>query len=337
MKQYVGTPEKFYFFTYRLITNSRRYISLGPVTTQTYAWKVLPIPATEDPFHDDMPPLSDGWEITFDVICLDEVGTEEEIPQEEKPKEPEPEAEKEERVSEEIEESEAQIIETPIIKKKNIFHKVIKKVKSIVSNIQDVFTWNIEFSEINWNIFLPKQEDMQLNKKEDEIEEIKNKPFRFPFNKIIGVTQWHGNTAFQKPHTGIDFGATKEEVISPEDGKVVALGWDSFKGECFSGGNYLVIEHTNGIHTAYFHIEKYFVKLGDNINKGERLAITGNSGKWNCQNLAYHLHFETRKERDQNTHVNPVDYIDIDWDTVPTLGYKYNSGRLSGENPHPTF
>ena len=26
------------------------------------------------------------------------------------------------------------------------------------------------------------------------------KPFSFPFSKNIGVTQWHGNTAFQKPH-----------------------------------------------------------------------------------------------------------------------------------------
>jgi len=162
-----------------------------------------------------------------------------------------------------------------------------------------------------------------------------SKPFRFPFNKIIGVTQWYGFTDYQSPHTGIDFGATKEKVVSVGDGEVVGKGWDSYYGECLSGGNFLKIKHINGMYTTYFHLEEIYVNTGDTVKKGQIIAKSGNTGAWNCQKLAYHLHFETRLNSSQKSHTNPVPYIDTDWNKVLTLGAEYNPGRLSGENPHP--
>ena len=163
------------------------------------------------------------------------------------------------------------------------------------------------------------------------------KPLSFPFAKIIGVTQWHGNTAFQKPHTGIDFGSAKEEVLAVSDGQVVANGWDSLNGECMSGGNYIVIKQSNGMYTAYFHLQESYVKYGQKISKGMVIGISGNTGSWNCQALKYHLHFETRTNRNQSSHVNPVDYVDTDWSKVLTLNAKALPERLSGENPHPNY
>ena len=163
------------------------------------------------------------------------------------------------------------------------------------------------------------------------------KPFSFPFSKVIGVTQWHGDTAFQRPHKGIDFGATRENVLAVYDGTVVGKGWDSYNGKCFSGGNYLLIKQDNGMYTTYFHLEKTSVNTGDRVKKGQIVGVSGNSGAWNCQKLGYHLHFETRKGRSQSTHVNPVDYINTDWSKVVTLNAKYIPGRLSGENPHPGY
>lgn len=162
-------------------------------------------------------------------------------------------------------------------------------------------------------------------------------PFSFPFAKIIGVTQWHGNTAFQKPHPGIDFGSTKEEVLAVSDGQVVANGWDNFNGECMSGGNYIVIKQSNGMYTAYFHLQESYVKYGQRISKGMVIGISGNTGSWNCQALKYHLHFETRLNRSQSSHVNPVDYVGTDWSKVLTLNAKAIPDRLSGENPHPSY
>lgn len=163
------------------------------------------------------------------------------------------------------------------------------------------------------------------------------KPFSFPFEELIGVTQWHGNTAYQKPHTGIDFGSTKENVLAVSNGEVIGKGWDSYKGECFSGGNYLLTKQSNGMYVAYFHLESIGVNVGKKIKTGDVLGVSGNTGAWNCQSLKSHLHFETRKGRNQSTHVNPVDYISVDWNKVLTLNSKYIPERLSGENPHPNF
>jgi len=164
-----------------------------------------------------------------------------------------------------------------------------------------------------------------------------SKPFSFPFKEYIGVNQWHGNTAFQKPHTGIDFGAVKKEVLAIGDGEIVGKGWDSYNGKCMSGGNYLLVKQANGMYASYFHLQTTYVDVGKKVKSGDILGISGNTGSWNCQPLGYHLHFEVRSGRSQSTHVNPVDYIATDWSKVLTLNVKANPDRLSGDNPHPKF
>lgn len=161
------------------------------------------------------------------------------------------------------------------------------------------------------------------------------KPFTFPFSSIVGVSQWHGYTQYQKPHTGIDFSVVKKETLAVGDGIVVGRGWDSYFGKCVSGGNYLTVKQDNGMYTVYFHLDESFVDVGKRVKRDQVIARTGNTGSWNCQPLAYHLHFELRAGRLQNTHVNPVEYINQDWSKVLTVGYKQNPGRLSGDNPHP--
>lgn len=162
-----------------------------------------------------------------------------------------------------------------------------------------------------------------------------SKPFSFPFKRIIGVTQWYGYTAFQSPHTGIDFGSMKENTVAVDDGIVVAKGYDTYYGNCNSGGNYLTIKHNNGMHTVYFHLMESYVNIGDAVTKNQVIAKTGNTGKSECKPLGYHLHFETRKGRAQSTHDDPVKYIDVDWNNVLTLNSKNIPARLSGNNPHP--
>lgn len=161
------------------------------------------------------------------------------------------------------------------------------------------------------------------------------KTFTFPLSEITGVTQWHGNTVYQKPHTGIDFGAVKQNVVAVSKGEVIGIGWDNYNGDCFSGGNYIVIRQSNGMYTVYFHLDTIYVDAGQNVKAKQVIAISGNTGSWNCQPLAYHLHFETRLKRSQSSHVDPVKYIDVDWSQIFTTGANYFPGRLSGDNPHP--
>jgi murein DD-endopeptidase MepM/ murein hydrolase activator NlpD len=199
-------------------------------------------------------------------------------------------------------------------------------------NLQLSYNYIFSYSKFNIKVTGGGTKVIKLGKFTDT-----KKPFSYPLSSLIGVTQWHGNTAFQKPHKGIDFGATKEKALAVYDGTVVSKGWDSYGGKCHSGGNYLVIKQKNGMYTAYFHLEKSTVNVGAKVKKGQKLGISGNSGAWNCQKLGYHLHFETRRNRSQSTHINPVNYINVDWNKVYTLGSSYNKGRLSGENPHPNY
>ena len=166
---------------------------------------------------------------------------------------------------------------------------------------------------------------------------IVKKPFSFPIDRVIGVTQWHGCTQYQCPHKGIDFGARLNKVISIGEGTVTKVGYDRYGGECNQGGNYVIVKHTNGMYSTYFHLDSYSVKVGSKVSKGSVIGISGNSGKKNCQPLGYHLHFETRNGTSSSTHINPVEYVDVDWNTVPTIGYRQYPGRLTGDNPHPNF
>lgn len=170
-----------------------------------------------------------------------------------------------------------------------------------------------------------------------------NKYFRFPFNKVVGVTQWHGYTAFQSPHMGIDFGVYREPIYAIADGYVGYVGWDNFGGECLTGGNMIKIIHDNGMSSLYAHLENYKkadgtdLVYGERVKKGDLIGLTGNSGYYNCEPLGYHLHFELRKDQWQSSHINPTDWIDVDWDAINTLNADWYPGRLSGDNPHPTF
>lgn len=173
--------------------------------------------------------------------------------------------------------------------------------------------------------------------------ELVTNAFSFPFDHLTGVTQWHGNTAFQHPHTGIDFKARAEIIIAPAGGTVAATGYDTYYGSCLSGGYYVLIKHDNGQYSAYFHLTSSNKPdgttwiIGEKVDKGQGIAISGHSGAWNCFPLADHLHYEIRKDRAQMTHTDPVALTAIDWTAIQTVNWQTYPGRLTGDNPHPTF
>lgn len=53
-------------------------------------------------------------------------------------------------------------------------------------------------------------------------------------------------------------------------------------------GNYILIDHGDGIETKYGHLKEIKVKKGDVVKAGSIIALSGNTGK----STAPHLHFE---------------------------------------------
>ncbi len=101
-----------------------------------------------------------------------------------------------------------------------------------------------------------------------------------------------------KKHYGIDVVAAKNElIISALKGKVVFSGWS------VNTGNIIHIQHENNLITIYKHLGKITINQGDKIDKGEPIAIVGNTGE---ETTGPHLHFELWHKGEA---INPEEYI----------------------------
>ncbi|GAM59850.1 cell wall endopeptidase [Vibrio ishigakensis] len=93
----------------------------------------------------------------------------------------------------------------------------------------------------------------------------------------------HPVTGRVSPHNGTDFATpTGAPVYSTGDGRVVAVRNHPFAGK------YLVIEHNSVYTTRYLHLHKFLVKRGDYVERGQKIALSGNTGR----STGPHLHFE---------------------------------------------
>src|SRR5690554_3735110 len=98
-------------------------------------------------------------------------------------------------------------------------------------------------------------------------------------------------------HEGLDIGTWyNTPVLATADGKVKYAGW---KG---GYGYVLIIEHGFGYETTYAHLNKIKASKGENVRRGQVIALSGNSGK----STGPHLHYEVRKN---NIPQNPRNFI----------------------------
>ena len=98
-------------------------------------------------------------------------------------------------------------------------------------------------------------------------------------------------------HRGVDFaGKEGAEIIAVADGVVT---WSSTR---YGFGKLVEINHGNGYATRYAHNSENLVAVGDEVRKGQTVALMGDTGRATGPNL----HFEVLK----NGHrVNPVTFI----------------------------
>lgn len=93
-------------------------------------------------------------------------------------------------------------------------------------------------------------------------------------------------------HKGRDYAAASgSPIYAAASGTVTTVGYNSARG------NYLVINHGDGLATLYQHCSAIYVAQGQSVSQGENIAAVGSTGA----STGPHLHFEV--------HVNgvPVD------------------------------
>lgn len=169
--------------------------------------------------------------------------------------------------------------------------------------------WEDEWRQTQQTVANIRHEINQLSDKLKEtkelllkkIEQIRAYPDHWPTRSLtitsgygVRIDPFTGRSAF---HYGIDIaGKIGDPVIAAADGVVIETGRDSQKG------NYVAIEHLEGIRTVYMHLSRIIAEKNQQVEKGETIAYLGSTGR----STGPHLHFEII---DNRRHVNPMHYL----------------------------
>lgn len=105
---------------------------------------------------------------------------------------------------------------------------------------------------------------------------------------ILGVPQFHN---------GVDMAAPGgSAIVAAYDGNVVASDYSG------SMGNYIMIDHGDGLYTIYMHASALYASKGDFVTKGQKIAAVGSTGR----STGNHLHFSVRLN---GSYVSPWNYL----------------------------
>jgi murein DD-endopeptidase MepM/ murein hydrolase activator NlpD len=125
-------------------------------------------------------------------------------------------------------------------------------------------------------------------------------PLRWPVRAAVSSefgrrrSPWSGEPEF---HDGIDIAAREgTRVLAPSAGRV------AFVGATPEYGNTIVLDHGNSVRTRFGHLARAIVKTGQRVERGQAVALTGNTGR----STGPHLHYEILV---QGHPVNPRQYL----------------------------
>ena len=119
---------------------------------------------------------------------------------------------------------------------------------------------------------------------------------RYPLQRQTRVSspfnprRLHPVTGRIAPHKGVDFSMPiGTPVIAPADGTVEKIAY-----QANGAGRYVVIRHSREYQTVYMHLSRPLVKAGQSVKKGERIALSGNTGRSTGPHLHYEFHINGR-------------------------------------------
>ncbi|MGQ0286084.1 murein DD-endopeptidase MepM [Pasteurellaceae bacterium 22721_9_1] len=100
----------------------------------------------------------------------------------------------------------------------------------------------------------------------------------------------HPVTGRVRPHKGTDFALpVGTPVIAPADAVVEKVAYQSG-----GAGRYVVLRHGREYQTVYMHLSKALVRAGQSVKRGERIALSGNTGISTGAHLHYEFHINGR-------------------------------------------
>lgn len=107
----------------------------------------------------------------------------------------------------------------------------------------------------------------------------------------------HPTLGVQQFHNGLDMAAPGgSRILAAYDGEVVAADYSG------TMGNYIMIDHGDGLYTIYMHASQLLVSKGQMVARGEQIAKVGSTGR----STGNHLHFSVRLN---GSYVSPWNYL----------------------------
>lgn len=137
--------------------------------------------------------------------------------------------------------------------------------------------------------------------------------FIFPVAGLNRDSINNKNYPSYKGHTGVDVNRGVQEgvsqIVAVANGVVAqSVALKNANGTYRSYGEYVTIDHQNGLYTAYCHMypNSRKVSTGQTVQQGQILGLLGTTGN----SSGPHLHFEVRSGRNSSSAaVNPLNYL----------------------------
>lgn len=135
------------------------------------------------------------------------------------------------------------------------------------------------------------------------------------FPDLKGITSTFAESRADHYHSGVDISAVNVPVQSMASGKILYArdaSDDPFQ-PTYGPGNHVIVDHSKGWWSGYYHLEKVIRKSGD-IKQGEVLGTAGNTG----HSVGAHLHFFVVSNYGK-IYLNPLDILPTTTDKNPPI------------------
>ncbi len=147
----------------------------------------------------------------------------------------------------------------------------------------------------------------RLHVKRSDVTMLLNLPSIAPVNNLLAENLVSGFGVRINPfhkrnyhHDGIDIALSKgSDVFAAGNGRVSYLSSSNLEA---GFGNYIEVDHGNGIVTRYSHLEKMNVTWGQKVKQGQVIGLSGSSGG----SVAPNLHYEVIKN---GKNLDPLSFV----------------------------
>ncbi len=174
-------------------------------------------------------------------------------------------------------------------------------------------TYPVEYLNVEVSMVTPPREVLSRIKREKiEIEQVLDtdtsiRYWELPFSRPLegDFTSTYGKRRFfnglsKSRHGGVDIRAASGTAV-----KAVSDGTVILTGDHYFAGKSIYIDHGNGLVSMYFHLSRIDVVPGQRVRKGDRLALSGCTGRV----TGPHLHFGVSVKGEM---IDPVPLFNMD-------------------------